>query len=149
MNKIKQLYDFLTKNIPFIVQHPELCHIAIEDGNIISTATSGFSYEYQYTAVIKLSQCFEETDTLIAPLVYWMWQRENEQLASDHLRYEAIAFSIDSLTAASQTITIKLKITDRVSVSKKDGKIVQTHLKDNIPIEHIYPWVKDYVDWMK
>ncbi|WP_392565143.1 phage tail protein [Utexia brackfieldae] len=143
MKKPEQLRKLLEQSSLFIKTDPDKLHIFIEDGNIIATAAKSLSYEYQYKLNIVLLDYGESIDSLMVPVIAWMYVHQQEYMGNPELRAEAIKLDIEHLNNKSYDIGITLSLSERVIVQMGANGLEYKHVSDNPPEYMIPQWAKE------
>jgi hypothetical protein len=125
MNKPNSLRAALELALPEIKQNPENLLVFIDKGQIVSTQAPNFSFEYHYTLNIILLDYSKHSDTVFIPLLVWVREHQSDLLtgrADDGMSFEA-----ELLNHHSTDISITLRLTEHVVVTREADKLVARH----------------------
>ncbi len=134
MNKPAALRELLSQQVPHLRQNPDCLHIFIENGNIVATgAGQNLSFEYQFNCVLIVTDYADHADTVIVPILGWLYGNQPELLFNPDKREKGFKFKVDLLSHSTADIEITLELTERVKVVLNDnGQLEVTHLPEPI-----------------
>ena len=118
MLKLNSLRSLLLSCLPNEMRDPERLKVIGENGRILSTGTRSLSFEYQYTAFVRVLDYSGHADAIIVPVIAWLQRNQYEQMQNPALREKAIQFRVEPLTPQTFDIGIWLQLTETVCVSK-------------------------------
>lgn len=135
MLKPKLLRDHLVRALPELARDPERLVVAVFGGNGIGTATKAVSWMYEYKCRLIFLDWTQHMDAIMAPLLVWIAQHQNELLANPERR--GIRFDVDFLNSKTMDIVIELDLTERALVRDSQtvpGGMEITHITDHPPL---------------
>lgn len=131
MNKPTQIRDMLCKALPFLARNPDRLQVYIDAGTIVATTVkSNLSFEYQYKCIVLITDYADHADSIMVPVLAWVYRNQNELMANPDKRKTGITFRADLLNHNTADIEITLSLTERVNVSQTDDGIVVDHLDE-------------------
>lgn len=92
-------------------------HTFIDHGHISATAGPSHSFVYHYTLNAILTDYAGHSDAVIIPILTWLRQHQPELLLGSEVLGEAFTFEADILSHETYDLGIKLKLSERVSVT--------------------------------
>lgn len=123
MKKLLLLRKFLEANVPYLKNNPDKLLMFVEIGEVHDTALApSLSYEDRYTAVIVITDFDVDPDTVKLPIIAWLKTHQPDR--SDSLAFQFAAEILDSKTI---DLEIKIKMTERVLVTRVDDTTVTTN----------------------
>ncbi|MGX8286480.1 phage tail protein [Xanthomonas oryzae] len=120
MIKPASLRAHLVAALPDLARDADRLLVFIDAGSLVSTFQPGLSFEYQYTLNLIVTDYAGHPDSVMVPLLEWV-QANQPELLSNPARRGDIAFEADILANDAVDLSIKLPLTERVVVMKKDG----------------------------
>lgn len=142
MKKPQLLRQALLKNNAFLINNPDKLHTFIDEGSIISTTSSSLSFEYKYKLNIVITDYSGSIDTIMVPIITWLYIHQQELWGNGELRPDALTYEVDHLNNDSFDISIDIKLTERVIVRGGETSLEVKHCDDIPPEEFIPDWVK-------
>lgn len=136
MLKPDSLRTAILKAVPYIKQNPDCLHVFIDKGAIIATLAPSLSFEYQYTLNLVVTDYASDMDLVIVPVLHWLRTHQPDIMANPDKRQDSFTFEVDYLDNKVRDISIDIKLTERVIVKEKNGKLSVTHLEEPVPPEH-------------
>ncbi|AIN15439.1 P2 phage tail completion R family protein [Yersinia pseudotuberculosis IP 32953] len=136
MLKPDSLRTAILKAVPYIKQNPDCLHVFIDKGAIIATLAPSLSFEYQYTLNLVVTDYASDMDLVIVPVLHWLRTHQPDIMANPDKRQDSFTFEVDYLDNKVRDISIDIKLTERVIVKEKNGKLSVTHLGEPVPPEH-------------
>lgn len=135
MLKPKLLREHLVRALPDLKKDPHKLVVAVSKGQGVGTATKAVSWMYEYKLRLIFLDWTQHMDAIMAPLIVWISEHQNELLANPDKR--GIRFEVDYLDATAMDIVIELDLTERALVrpsEKKQGALDIHHLTDTPPM---------------
>ncbi|BCU90680.1 tail fiber protein [Yersinia pseudotuberculosis] len=136
MLKPDSLRTAILKAVPYIKQNPDCLHVFIDKGAIIATLAPSLSFEYQYTLNLVVTDYASDMDLVIVPVLHWLRTHQPDIMANPDKRQDSFTFEVDYLDNKVRDISIDIKLTERVIVKERNGKLSVTHLEEPVPPEH-------------
>lgn len=140
MDKPNQIREVLTNALPFLNRNPDRLQVYIDQGNLAATTVKGnLSFEYQYKCIVLVTDYADHSDTIMVPLLAWVYRNQHELMANQDKRKNGITFRAELLNNNTADIEITLDLTERVKV---------THTPDGMQVEHLpEPDINPYADF--
>ncbi|MBG2742711.1 phage tail protein [Proteus sp. G2639] len=138
MKKPANLRDTLIKKVAYLGENPDRLYTFIDGGAIVATGARSQSYEYQYNLNIIIDDYPGDQNVLMAVIIGWIEQHQpdiflNSDKRQSHFTFDAF---IDSNQTAS--ISIDLKLTERVLVNVQADKLVVGAVEE--PVDPFESW---------
>lgn len=131
MNKPASLRRALARAIPSLQVEPEKLTVFIDEGSIIATGTRSLSFEYRYTVHTLVMDFSGDADAVFLALVEWARRNQPDLVTDPGEREHGITFEVDILNHATADLSIKLALTESVTVTTgADGKHIIEHVDD-------------------
>lgn len=140
MKKPQLLRQTLLKNNQFLIEHPDRLHTFIDAGKIISTTAKSFSFEYKYTLNIVITDYSDPIDSIMVPLVAWLYFYQQEAWGNGELREDALTYEVDHHNNNAFDISINIKLTERIITREGKSGLEIKHCDDLIPEEFRPTW---------
>jgi hypothetical protein len=123
MLKPNSLRSALSDAVPVLKNNPDMLHVFIDSGAVVSTLAASLSFENQYTLNLVITDFTNDIDWLLVPIQAWL--RENQpDITHDRKGFTYLADINDN---GSCDISISLKLTERVIVKEVDKALHVTH----------------------
>lgn len=143
MNKPDQLRAYLTARIPDLKREPERLKMFIDEGRIVSTAsTRGAGMRYDYTLNLLLLDWAEHPDILLWPMLAWLTTHEPALVLSWARggKESGVPFEADILDSGKVDLSLKIPLSELVvAVPAGDGVNLQ-HQPEPGEQEHFGPF---------
>ena len=120
MNKPSALRAHLLTSIYELKHSPERLLIFIDNGKVRCTSARTMSFEYTFNLQIILTDFAGHPDSVILPLLDWLSTHQPEMLENLSSATEGIHFEVDILDRSKVDLSLTLRLTERVVVSKDD-----------------------------
>lgn len=130
MKKPNQIRNVIEQANPFLKKNPDLLHLFIDKGHIISTGATSLSFEYRYTLNIIITDYAEDLAKIIIPILAYLKINQPEMLENPNKREEAFKFEIDINNNNTLDLSLELTLTERVIQRKLNNGEVQLHYAD-------------------
>lgn len=131
MNKPNQIREMLTQALPFLARNPDRLQVYIDDGNLMATgAQQNLSFEYQYKCIVLITDYADHSDTIMVPLLAWVYRHQHDLIANREKRKTGITFRAELLNKNTADIEITLDLTERVKVTQTESGMVVEHLDE-------------------
>lgn len=128
MNKPPSLRAALEQALPELKTNPERMLVFIDKGQIASTQAPSFSFEYHYTLNVIITDYSKHSDTIFIPLLVWVREHQPDLLTGRPS--EGISFEAELINNDSTDISIELKLTEAVRVTRLEDKLIANHLAE-------------------
>lgn len=121
---------------------PDHLHTFVESGHIVSTAGASQSFEYHYTLQVLLTDYAGHSDAVIIPVLAWLRQHQPELFLSRDLIADSVTFEADVLSHDTYDFGLKLKLSERVTVTQDGNTARVTHHNEPPldPYEDVKSW---------
>lgn len=117
MKKANELKQFLTKHVEFLRQNPNNWQFSVTHGQVTALATTSLSYDYQYQVTLAISSFQPALNTLLTPLITWLFYHQPELFDDGQLRDDVLTFTMnENGVADSLNLTLTLAMSERVCV---------------------------------
>jgi len=131
VNKPNQIRDLLINALPFLGRNPDRLQVYIDQGNLAATTVKeNLSFEYQYKCIVLVTDYADHSDTIMVPLLAWLYRNQHELLANPDKRKTGIQFRAELLNNNTADIEITLELTERVKVTQTDEGMKVEHLPE-------------------
>lgn len=134
MIKPQLLRRHLLAAVPALDSDPERLLIFVEAGTLCSTFRPGLSFEYRYTVEMVLTDFAGAPEAVMVPLLQWLTRHQPELLAAPAKR-EQISFEVDVLAGDLVDLSVKLPLTERVTVTRDGAGVLQLRYVGEPPVE--------------
>ncbi len=121
MMKANSLREALTAAVPYLAAHPEALHVFVDEGTVVGTGARSLGFEYRYTLTLIVTDYPDSSDTVVVPVLAWLRTHQPDAFTNPDKQEDAFKFEAEILNHTTVDISIKLKLTERVTV-KVDGK---------------------------
>ncbi len=121
MMKPNGLRQALTEAVADLARNPEKLHIFVDEGRIVATGTKTLSFEYQYTLTLIVTDYGDSADSLMVPILAWLRANQSELFFNPDRRADGFKFEADILNHNTVDISVKLTLTERVTVRVAGG----------------------------
>lgn len=135
MRKPIDLRQHLTAAIPDLQRDPERLVMTVTGGQLQATASSKLAWCYAYTLRMIFLDWTLHSDVIMAPLLAWVHQHQNELLANPDKK--GIRFEAEYLNTESMDLVIYLDLTERVIAKERAepaGSMDLVHFDDTPPM---------------
>ncbi|MGQ5524833.1 phage tail protein [Chitinimonas sp. PSY-7] len=140
MYKAQSLREHLTQSNPALAKNPDKLLVFVDEGRLRTNWGKSLSFEYQYTLRVFVLDFADSLDALFVPLLLWLRQHQSDLIQNAERQADGIRFEVEPLNHEASDIEIKLKLTEKVKVSERDGGLEAEHLGENIPKGNL--WVQ-------
>ena len=128
MMKATSLREALTAAVPHLAAHPDALHVFVDEGNVVGTGARTLGFEYRYTLTLIVTDYPHSADTIVVPVLAWLRTNQPDTFTNPDKREDAFKFEAEILNHTTVDISIKLKLTERVTVKVQDaGYQVEHH----------------------
>jgi len=128
MMKATSLREALTAAVPHLAAHPDALHVFVDEGNVVGTGARTLGFEYRYTLTLIVTDYPHSADTIVVPVLAWLRTNQPDTFTNPDKREDAFKFEAEILNHTTVDISIKLKLTERVTVKVQDaGYQVEYH----------------------
>lgn len=121
MIKATSLREALTAAVPHLAANPDALHVFVDEGRVVSTGARSLGFEYQYTLTLIVTDYPHSSDTIVVPTLAWMRTHQPDAFTNLDKRLDAFKFEAEILNHQTVDISIKLLLSERVTV-KVEGK---------------------------
>lgn len=131
MNKPEQLRALLLSAVPHLKQNPNDLQLFVDQGKVVATgAGRNLSFEYQFNAIVLVTDYAEHADTLMVPLLAWVAEHQSELLTNPDKRENGIRFRAEMINKNKADIEVTIPLTERVKVTPVVGGRTVEHLPE-------------------
>ena len=116
MMKATSLREALTAAVPHLAAHPDALHVFVDEGNVVGTGARTLGFEYRYTLTLIVTDYPHSADTIVVPVLAWLRTNQPDTFTNPDKREDAFKFEAEILNHTTVDISIKLKLTERVTV---------------------------------
>ena len=128
MMKATSLREALTAAVPYLAAHPEALHVFVDEGNVVATGARSLGFEYRYTLTLIVTDYPDSSDTVVVPVLAWLRTNQPDAFTNPDKREDAFKFEAEILTHDTVDISIKLQLSERVTVKvDRSGYQVKHH----------------------
>jgi hypothetical protein len=117
MRKPAALRAHLVTAMPDLARDADRLLVFVDAGSIVSTFAPGASFQYSYTLNLILTDMAEDPDRLFFHLAEWI-RAEQPELMANAARRDEIRFEVDVLANDKSDVSIKLPVTERVTIAR-------------------------------
>ncbi|BCN08516.1 phage tail protein [Ralstonia pseudosolanacearum] len=117
MMKATSLREALTVAVPHLAAHPDALHVFVDEGRVVGTGARSLGFEYQYTLTLIVTDYPHSSDTIVVPTLAWMRTNQPDAFTDPDKRLDAFKFEAEILNHETVDISIKLQLTERVTVA--------------------------------
>jgi len=121
MMKATSLRETLTAAVPYLAAKPDALHVFVDEGRVVATGARSLGFEYQYTLTLIVTDYPHDADTIVVPVLAWLRTNQPDVFFNPDKRLDAFKFEAEILNHETVDISIKLLLSERVTV-KVDGK---------------------------
>ncbi|WP_054074136.1 MULTISPECIES: phage tail protein [Comamonas] len=135
MRKPIDLRQHLTAALPDLQRDPERLVMTVTGGQIQATAVPKLAWQYAYTLRMIFLDWTPHSDVIMAPLLVWVHQHQNELLANPDKK--GIRFEAEYLNTESMDLVVYLDLTERViakELAETSGAMELVHFDDTPPM---------------
>ena len=102
-----------------------------DEGTVAAKATASLSFEYRFKLNLIVTDYAGDADTVMVALIAWLKVHEFDMMANEERRTHGIAFEVDFNNHDTADISIKLDLTERVTVKRGEaGRLDIQHLPE-------------------
>lgn len=116
MMKATSLREALTAAVPHLAAHPDALHVFVDEGSVVGTGARTLGFEYRYTLTLIVTDYPHSADTIVVPVLAWLRTNQPDTFTNPDKREDAFKFEAEILNHTTVDISIKLKLTERVTV---------------------------------
>lgn len=116
MMKATSLREALTAAVPHLAAHPDALHVFVDEGSVVGTGARSLGFEYRYTLTLVVTDYPHSSDTIVVPVLAWLRTNQPDVFTNSDKREDAFKFEAEILNHTTVDISIKLKLTERVTV---------------------------------
>ena len=131
MYKPNSLRQHLAAAIPELQRDPDRLLVFADEGNVVANATASLSFEYRFKLNLIVTDYAGDADAVMVALIAWLKVHQLDLMANEERRKHGIAFEVDFNNHATVDISIRLDLTERVTVKRGDaGRLDIQHLAE-------------------
>lgn len=131
MYKPNSLRQHLAAAIPELQRDPDHLLVFADEGNVVVNATASLSFDYRFKLNLIVTDYAGDADTIVVALIAWLKVHQLDLMANDERRKHGIAFEVDFNNHETVDISIKLDLTERVTVKHGEaGRLDIQHLAE-------------------
>lgn len=127
MLKPPSLRRALNDTVPVLKNNPDMLHMFIDAGAVVSTGAPSLSFENQYTLNVIVTDFTGDVDWLLVPIGAWLRENQPDTLMNPERRKTGFTYLADINDNGSCDVSISLKLSERVIVKEVDGAMHVTH----------------------
>ncbi|MCT8273353.1 phage tail protein [Xanthomonas translucens] len=124
MRKPAALRAHLVAAMPELARDADRLLIFVDAGSMPTTFAPGLSFQYSYTLNLIVTDMADDPDHLMFHASEWI-RAEQPELMANPARREEMRFEVDVLANDKFDLSLKLPVTERVIVTKRDDGSVQ------------------------
>jgi len=121
MYKPQNLRSYLLQASSELARDPDKLHLFVDEGRVVATATPGLSFEYHYVLNLIVTDIGLDLDLIFVPLLAWMRVHQRDAFALPAASQRGIRFEVDMTSATTLDLSIRLALTERTLVHRRDG----------------------------
>lgn len=134
MIKPASLRAAIASALPDLEANPDKFLVFADAGVIAANGIPSLSFEYRYTLNLILTDFGGDPDQVMIAVLGWAHRHQPELVNNPDKRASAITFEVDQLTNDTFDLSIKLPLSEGVSVKiGPDGRPIATHLQEPVP----------------
>lgn len=139
MNKLQDLRAQLLNFVDGLKDNPESLLTFADKGKVVSNSLS-LCFEYEYTADVTIIDFTGDADKVMVVVLAWYQQHQQDKCFPANIEFEA-----DILNNKAVDLSIKIKLTERVIVTKNsEGQIESiTHPPEPMLDTETFAWPAD------
>ena len=127
--KPNSLRQHLAPAIPKLQRDPDRLLVFADEGNVVASATASLSFEYRFKLNLIVTDYAGEADAIMVALIAWLKVHQLDLMANEETRKHGIAFEVDFNNHETVDISIKLDLTEHVTVKRGEaGRLDIPHL---------------------
>lgn len=131
MYKPNSLRQHLAAAIPVLQRDPDRLLVFADEGNVVANATASLSFEYRFKLNLIVTDYAGDADAIMVALIAWLKVHQLDLMANEERRKHGIAFEVDFNNHETVDISIKLDLTERVAVKRREaGRLDIQHLPE-------------------
>ena len=131
MYKPNSLRQHLAAAIPELQRDPDRLLVFADEGNVVANATASLSFEYRFKLNLIVTDYAGDADAIMVALIAWLKVHQLNLMANEETRKHGIAFEVDFNNHETVDISIKLDLTERVTVKRGEaGRLDIQHLPE-------------------
>lgn len=121
--------------IPALQDDPSKLLVFVDEGSTVAHGTGSLSFEYRYTLNLILTDMQGSADPIMVALLEWAQVNQPELLAVNQDRArDGITFEVDQATHDTYDLSIKLPLSESVTVTKgANGAHAIAHVAEEAP----------------
>ncbi|CAJ0709318.1 hypothetical protein LMG19089_04949 [Ralstonia edaphis] len=132
MMKATSLREALTLAVPHLAAHPDALHVFVDEGNVVGTGARTLGFEYRYTLTLIVTDYPHSSDTIVVPVLAWLRTNQPDTFTNPDKREDAFKFEAEILNHTTVDISIKLKLTEQVTVKVEGAGYQVEHLPEPV-----------------
>ncbi|CDL87251.1 phage tail protein [Xenorhabdus cabanillasii] len=134
MLKPNLLREMIVRHEPFFNQNPDRLEVFVTKGNLMATGTNSASFLYQYQLEVLALDYPHPLDNLSIPILACARRHQPDLLFNPERRKDGFRFEVDLLNNDTADILFTVPVSERVMVSREDGRLIPVHLDE--PVSH-------------
>lgn len=135
MMKAASLREALTAAVPHLAVHPDALHVFVDEGNVVGTGARTLGFEYRYTLTLIVTDYPHSSDTIVVPVLAWLRTNQPDTFTNPDKREDAFKFEAEILNHTTVDISIKLKLTERVTVKVEGAGYQVEHHPEPVNVD--------------
>jgi len=145
MHKLKSLRTTLTNAIPALQSHPEMLHLSMSNGKIVSTLATSLSFENQYTLTLVITGFSGDIESIFVPLQAWLRVHQADIMTTEAGRQKGFTYFATVNDDDSLELSISLALTERILVKELDDELHAEYAPEPQPPEPVTRPMQLYV----
>ena len=135
MMKATSLREALTAAVPHLAAHPDALHVFVDEGNVVGTGAQTLGFEYRYTLTLIATDYPHSSDTIVVPVLAWLRTNQPDTFTNPDKRDDGFKFEAEILNHTTVDISIKLKLTERVTVKVEGAGYQVEHHPEPVNVD--------------
>lgn len=123
MFKPNNLRAALTEAVPALKENPDMLHMSIDNGKLVSTQATSLSFEHQYTLKLAITGFAGDIDAVLLPIQVWLRVQQADMLATQESRQKGFTYVADINDENSVDLTVSLLLTERAVVTQAGDEL--------------------------
>lgn len=136
MKKPALLKQHLLTRTPWLNEDPSRLAIYVENGSVKATgAGASFSHELDYQLIITVLGYPLGPEKIIVPTLEWVKTNQPDLRDNPDWQQNGFTFEVEVLDSNAVDLTLKIRLTERITVEDKDPEAHTTDARFHIQTE--------------